>query len=151
MPTMLFEMVTAEKLLFSDQVESIVAPGEAGELGILPHHAPLLSILKSGELRVTQDGQEQFISITGGFLEVLDNKVTVLADAAERADETGLERAEAAVRRAEERIATREADLDLERAMGSLRRAQVRVTVARRRRNRGTQPPAGTPQTSSEL
>ena len=150
MATMLFEMVTAEKLLFSDQVESIVAPGEAGELGILPHHAPLLSTLKSGELRVTQDGQEQFISITGGFLEVLDNKVTVLADAAERADEIGLERAEAAVRRAEERIATREADLDLERAMGSLRRAQVRVTVARRRRTRGNQPPAGTPQAPAE-
>ena len=111
MATMLFEMVTAEKLLFSDQVESIVAPGEAGELGILPHHAPLLSILKSGELRVTQDGQEQFISITGGFLEVLDNKVTVLADAAEHAHEIELERAEEAVRRAEERIASRDTDL----------------------------------------
>ena len=144
MATMLFEMVTAERLLFSDQVESIVAPGVAGELGILPHHAPLLSILKSGELRVTKDGQEQFIAITGGFLEVLDNKVTVLADAAERADEIELERAEEAVRRAEERIATRESDLDLERAVGSLQRAQVRVTVARRRRNRGTQPPVGT-------
>ena len=144
MATMLFEMVTAERLLFSDQVESIVAPGVAGELGILPHHAPLLSILKSGELRVTKDGQEQFIAITGGFLEVLDNKVTVLADAAERADEIELERAEEAVRRAEERIATRESDLDLERAIGSLQRAQVRVTVARRRRNRGTQPPVGT-------
>ena len=143
MATMLFEMVTVERLLFSDQVESIVAPGVAGELGILPHHAPLLSILKSGELRVIQDGQEQFIAITGGFLEVLDNKVTVLADAAERADEIELERAEEAVRRAEERIKTREADLDLERAIGSLQRAQVRVTVARRRRNRGTQPPAG--------
>ena len=146
MATMLFEMVTAEKLLFSDQVESIVAPGEAGELGILPHHAPLLSILKSGELRVTQDGQEQSIAITGGFLEVLDNKVTVLADAAEHADEIELERAEEAVRRAEERIASRDADLDLERAIGSLRRAQVRVTVARRRRTRGNQSPAGTPQ-----
>ena len=146
MATMLFEMVTAEKLLFSDQVESIVAPGEAGELGILPHHAPLLSILKSGELRVTQDGQEQSIAITGGFLEVLDNKVTVLADAAEHADEIELERAEEAVRRAEERIASRDADLDLERAIGSLRRAQVRVTVARRRRTRGNQPPVGTPQ-----
>ncbi len=145
MATMLFEMVTVEKLLFSDQVESIVAPGEAGELGILPHHAPLLSILRAGELRVTQDGQEQAIVITGGFLEVLDNKVTVLADAAERADDIQLERAEEAVRRAEERIASRDADLDLERALGSLRRAQVRVTVARRRRTRGTPPSAGAP------
>ena len=149
MATMLFEMVTAEKLLFSDQVESIVAPGEAGELGILPHHAPLLSILKSGELRVTQDGQEQSVALTGGFLEVLGNKVTVLADTAERADEIELERAEEAVRRAEERISTRDADLDLERALGSLRRAQVRVSVARRRRPRGNQPPAGTPKVPS--
>ncbi|MDA0989066.1 MAG: F0F1 ATP synthase subunit epsilon [Chloroflexi bacterium] len=146
MATMLFEMVTVEKLLFSDQVESIVAPGEAGELGILPHHAPLLSILRAGELRVTQDGQEQSIVITGGFLEVLDNKVTVLADAAERIDEIDLERAEIAVRRAEERIASRDADMDLERALGSLRRAQVRVTVGRRRRSRGIPPSAGAPQ-----
>jgi F-type H+-transporting ATPase subunit epsilon len=149
MATMLFEMVTAEKLLFSDQVESIVAPGEAGELGILPHHAPLLSILKSGELRITQDGQEQSIALTGGFIEVLDNKVTVLADAAERAEEIELERAEEAVQRAEQRIATRDADLDLERAVGSLRRAQVRVSVARRRHSRGNQPPTGTPQAPS--
>jgi F-type H+-transporting ATPase subunit epsilon len=145
MATMLFEMVTVEKLIFSDQVESIVAPGEAGELGILPHHAPLLSILRAGELRVTQNGQEQSIAITGGFLEVLDNKVTVLADAAERAEEIELDRAEEAVRRAEERISTRGADLDLERALGSLRKAQVRVTVARRRRTRGTPPSAGAP------
>ena len=149
MATMLFEMVTAEKLLFSDQVESIVAPGEAGELGILPHHAPLLSILKSGELRVTQNGQEQSIAITGGFLEVLDDKGTVLADAAEHAGDIELERAEEAVRRAEERIATKDADLDLERAIGSLRRAQVRVTVARRRRTPGN-PPAGTPKAPGE-
>jgi F-type H+-transporting ATPase subunit epsilon len=145
MATMLFEMVTVEKLIFSDQVESIVAPGEAGELGILPHHAPLLSILRAGELRVTQNGQEQSIAITGGFLEVLDNKVTVLADAAERAEEIELDRAEEAVRRAEERISTRGADLDLERALGSLRKAQVRVTVARRRRTRGMPPSAGAP------
>jgi F-type H+-transporting ATPase subunit epsilon len=101
--------------------------------------------LRAGELRVTQNGQEQSIAITGGFLEVLDNKVTVLADAAERAEEIELDRAEEAVRRAEERISTRGADLDLERALGSLRKAQVRVTVARRRRTRGTPPSAGAP------
>ena len=77
------------------------------------------------------------------------SKVTVLADAAERADEIELERAEEAVQRAEQRISTRDADLNLERALGSLRRAQVRVSVARRRRSRGNQPPAGTPQAPS--
>ena len=145
MATMLFEMVTAEKLLFSDQVESVVAPGEAGELGILPHHAPLLTTLRPGELRVTQDGQEHAMAVSGGFLEVLGNQVTVLADAAEHAGEIELERAEEAMRRAEERIASRDADMDLERALGALRRAQVRVAVARRRRGRGITPSAGEP------
>ena len=88
------------------------------------------------------------MAVTGGFLEVLDNRVTVLADAAEQADEIVLERAEEAMRRAEERIASRESDMDLEQAVAALRRAQVRVAVARRRRNRG--PAAGAPQARSE-
>jgi F-type H+-transporting ATPase subunit epsilon len=145
MATMQFEMVTAERLLFSGEVDSVVAPGTAGELGILPHHAPLLTTLNPGELRIMQGGQEQSIAVTGGFLEVLDNRVTILADAAEQADEIVLERAEEAMRRAEERIATRTSDMDLERAVASLRRAQVRVAVARRRRTRvpGPGPQAG--------
>ena len=140
MATMQFEMVTAERLLFSGEVESVVAPGAAGELGILPHHAPLLTTLNPGELRIMQGGQEQSIAVTGGFLEVLDNRVTILADAAEQADEIVLERAEEAMRRAEERIANRESEMDLERAVAALRRAQVRVQVARRRRSRGVGP-----------
>ena len=136
MATMLFEMVTAERMLFSGEVESVVAPGTAGELGILPHHAPLLTTLRPGELRIMLEGQERAMAVTGGFLEVLDNRVTVLADAAEEADEIVLERAEEAVRRAEQRIAARESDMDLERAVAALRRAQVRVAVARRRRSR---------------
>ena len=145
MATMQFEMVTAERLLFSGEVDSVVAPGTAGELGILPHHAPLLTTLRPGELRIMQGGQEQSIAVTGGFLEVLDNRVTILADAAEQADEIVLERAEEAMRRAEERIASRDADMDLEQALGALRRAQVRVAVARRRRSRnpGPGPQAG--------
>ena len=140
MATMQFEMVTAERQLFAGEVESIVAPGTAGELGILPHHAPLLTTLRPGELRIMQDGQEQSIAVTGGFLEVLDNRVTILADAAEQADEIVLERAEEAMRRAEERIAARESDMDLQQALAALRRAQVRVAVARRRRSRGAAP-----------
>ena len=140
MATMQFEMVTAERLLFSGEVDSLVAPGTAGELGILPHHAPLLTTLRPGELRIMQGGQERAMAVTGGFLEVLDNRVTVLADAAEEADEIVLERAEEAIHRAEERIANRESDMDLERALAALRRAQVRVAVARRRRSRGPAP-----------
>ncbi len=148
MATMQFEMVTAERQLFAGEVESIVAPGAAGELGILPHHAPLLTTLSPGELRFTQGGQEQSIAVTGGFLEVLDNRVTILADAAEQADEIVLERAEEAMQRAEERIARRESDMDLEQAVAALRRAQVRVAVARRRRSRspGPGPQAGAPE-----
>lgn len=150
MATMQFEMVTAERLIFSGEVDSVVAPGAAGELGILPHHAPLLTTLQPGELCIRQGGQEQFLAVTGGFLEVLDNRVTVLADAAEQADEIVLERAEEAMRRAEERIASRDTDMDLQQAVAALRRAQVRVTVARRRRSRGGGAPPGAVQGASE-
>jgi len=139
MPTMRFEIVTGERLLYSEDVESVVAPGAAGELGILPMHAPLLTTLSAGELRVTKDGHEQAMAVTGGFLEVLGGTVTVLADTAERADEIDLERAQQAIRRAEERIAARSADLDLERAFAALRRGRIRAEVARRRRP-GSQP-----------
>lgn len=138
--TMQFEMVTAERQLFAGEVESLVAPGAAGDLGILPHHAPLLTTLRPGELRILHDGQERSIALTGGFLEVLDNRVTILADAAEQADEIVLERAEQAMQRAQERIAARDTDLDLQQALAALRRAQARVTVARRRRSRSPNP-----------
>ena len=87
MPTMKLEIVTAERVVYSDEVEVVVAPGIEGELGILPHHAPLLTVLKPGELRVVKDGQEEIMAVSGGFLEVLGNTVTVLADTAEHAEE----------------------------------------------------------------
>lgn len=146
MPTMRFEIVTGERVVYSDEVDSVVAPGAAGELGILPHHAPLLTTLGPGELRVTKDGQEQSMAVTGGFLEVLGNTVTVLADTAEHVEEIDEERAREAMRRAEERIASRTADVDLERAMASLRRARIRVEVARRRRRPGARPAPPPPQ-----
>ena len=83
MATMKLEIVTAEGTVYSGEVESIVAPGEAGELGILPNHAPLLTSLKAGNLLVSENGNRQIVTISGGFLEMLANKVTVLADSAE--------------------------------------------------------------------
>ena len=139
MPTMRFEIVTGERVVYAGDVDSVVTPGAAGELGVLPNHAPLLTPLLPGELRVTKDGQEQAMAVSGGFLEVLGNTVTVLADAAEHAEEIDLERAQEAIRRAEQRIASREADLDLARAVAALRRAETRAVVARRRP--GSQPP----------
>ena len=131
------EIVTAERVVYSEDVELIVAPGKLGELGILPSHAPLLTVLTPGEIRVVKDNVESNLVVSGGFLEVLGDKVTVLADTAEQADEIDIERAEQALRRAEERVAAAPAELDLERALASIRLSQARIrTGARRRRRR---------------
>ncbi len=136
MATMKLEIVTAEKLVYSEDVSGVVAPGMEGELGILPHHAPLLTILQPGELRIMKEGQaDSYLAVTGGFLEVMANKVVVLANAAERAEEIDEARAQEAVKRAQERLAHRGADMDLERALGSMRRAEARLKVVRRRRH----------------
>ena len=138
MAKMQLDIVTAERLVSSDQVDVLVAPGGDGELAILPHHAPLLTTLKPGEMRVVKDGEESYIAVSGGFLEVIGNTVTVLADTAERADEIDVERSEEALRRAQERIAEAPAEADLQRAMASVRRSQARLMVARRRRRGGS-------------
>ncbi len=143
MPTMKFEIVTAERVVYSDDINVLVAPGIDGELAILPRHAPLLTVLKPGEIRVVKDGEETFMAVSGGFLEVLGNKVVILANTAERVDEINLQRAEEAVQHAQEQLASASADEDLEQAMASLRRSQARVAVARRRgprRERGPGP-----------
>jgi F-type H+-transporting ATPase subunit epsilon len=134
--TFQFDIVSAERHVSSDQVEVLVAPGVDGEMAILPSHAPLLTVLKPGEIRVVKDGEDSFIAVSGGFMEVMPEKVTILADTAERLDEIDIERAEAALKAAEEQIAAAPADMDLERALASMRRSQARIKVARRRRNR---------------
>ena len=134
MATMRLEIVTAERLVHSEEVSIVVAPGIDGELGILPRHAPLLTVLKPGEIRVVADGEESYIAVSGGFLEVLGNKVTIFADTAEREDEIDVQRTEEALARAQERVAASASDADLERAMASIRRSQARLKVARRRR-----------------
>ncbi|HEU0020520.1 MAG TPA: F0F1 ATP synthase subunit epsilon [Dehalococcoidia bacterium] len=139
MAPMLLEIITAERQVYLDQVDVVVAPGIEGQLGILPHHAPLMTVLQPGELMVRKDGVETYLVVTGGFMEVLGNKVTILADAAENSEEIDEQRAQAAVERAQERIRNRESDVQLEDALHSLRRAQVRVGVARRRRRTGVQ------------
>ena len=128
------DIVTAERLVASEEVDVLVAPGVDGELAILPHHAPLLTVLKPGEIRVLNDGEESDIVVSGGFMEVMPDKVTILADTAERADEIDEVRAEAALKKAQERIESAPADMNLERAVASLRRSQARLKVARRRR-----------------
>ena len=137
---MRLEILTAEGVLFDGDVDSVVAPGSEGELGILPSHAALMTMLQPGELRYRTAEGESYLAVHGGFMEVRSDHVIVLADAAEHVDTIDAERAEEAVRRAEERIAARGADMDIERALASLRRAQVRVRITRRRRQQGHSP-----------
>ena len=134
MPTIQLDIVTAERLLFSELVDGVVVPGEVGELTILPRHAPLLSSLKSGELRVIIGAEEKYIAVSGGFMEVLGNKVTILADTAERSEEINIERAEEAFRIAQEEMGSATNDVDLQKALASLRRSRIRIKVARRKR-----------------
>ena len=130
-------VVTAEGESFSGEVDAVVAPGGLGEFTVLPSHARMISSLVPGILRFDQSGDSVSLALSGGFLEVSDNRVTVLADAAERDDAIDVDRAEAALARAQERLASTEADTDLERAMAAVRRARVRVNLGRRRRDRG--------------
>jgi F-type H+-transporting ATPase subunit epsilon len=130
-------VVTAEGESFSGEVDTVVAPGGLGEFTVLPSHARIISTLASGVLRLDQGGDSVLFALSGGFLEVSDNRVTILADAAEQDDAIDIERAEAALARAKERIVSSPADIDLERATASLRRARVRVNLGRGRGERG--------------
>jgi len=130
------EIITAERVLFEGEVETVVAPGSEGELGVLPHHAAVMTMLQSGELRYRIGGDESYLSVTGGFMDIRGDHVVVLADAAEHVDEIDEDRAQEAMSRARERMASRGEDVDLERALQSLRRATVRIDIARRRRAR---------------
>ncbi|MGD8490518.1 MAG: ATP synthase F1 subunit epsilon, partial [Anaerolineae bacterium] len=95
------EVVTAERAVFDQDVDMVVAPGIEGQLGILPHHAPLMTALTFGELIIHRAGQEdEFLAIGGGFMEVQPDRVIILADSAERAEEIDIERAEEARQRA---------------------------------------------------
>ena len=145
MAPMKLEIITAERVVYSDDVDVLVAPGIEGELGILPHHAPLMTALMPGEIMVRKDGGETYLAVSGGFLEMMDNKVTILADAAERSEEIDEARVQEAIKKAEERMSMRSEDMDLERAMVALRRSQTRLNVVQRRRTRPSSPP-GQPQ-----
>ena len=136
MATMRLEIITAESQVYADDVEMVVAPGIEGQLGILAHHAPLMTALQPGEILIRKDGEDSYLAVTGGFMEVIGNTVTILADACERSEEIDEDRAQAAVERARERQSQQSSDLQLERVAVALRRAQVRLNVARRRRPR---------------
>ena len=139
MASIRLDIVTAERMVYSEEVDVVVAPGVEGQLGILPHHAPLMTTLQMGELQVRGGGEEFSLAISGGFLEVRPDRIIVLADTAERSEEIDVARAEEAKRRAEERLSERNVPgLDEARAEATLRRAITRLQVAEKRRKRRT-------------
>src|SRR6266705_3067283 len=135
--TMHIEVVTAERELYSGEADMVIAPGSEGELGILPRHAALLTTLKVGELLIRLSGAEEPLFVSGGFLEVSDNRVTVLAETAEYAEEIDQARAEAARRRAQELLAQAQSDVERAEMVGALERAVARIHVAEIARRRG--------------
>ncbi len=130
------EIVTGERLVFSDEVDMVIAPGVEGQLGILPKHAPLLTALSIGELRVKKGQEELSFAIGGGFMEVYKDKVIVLADTAERAEEIDIARAEEARHRALELLKERGrlSREEFAQAEARLRKAITRIKVAQRYR-----------------
>jgi len=132
------EIVTPEKRAYSDDVDSVVLPGSEGELGILPHHAPLISLLGAGELRIRKGATEESFAIVGGFVQVRPDKVVVMAETADLAAEIDVERAQEARREAERALEAGFVEpADLAQARAALQAALVRIRVAERRHREG--------------
>ena len=138
MATFKLEIVTAERMVFSEEVSALIAWGMEGQLGILPHHAPLMTMLQPGDLMIRKDKDEEYLAISGGFLEVRPDKVIILADACERVDEIDIARAEEAKKRAQETMKATPLTADAATAEAALRRSLARLKVAERKRR---QPP----------
>ncbi len=129
----LLEVVTPEKIVVSEEAQIVAAPGSLGEFGVLIGHTPFLTTLNTGIIRFTNaGGQEQYVFVSGGFAEALPDKVTVLAESAEKKRDIDLERAKAAQERAEKRLAEDRSrqDIDFARAKAALERALVRIRLA---------------------
>jgi F-type H+-transporting ATPase subunit epsilon len=132
------EIVTPERLAYSDEVDSVQLPGSEGELGVLPHHAPLISTLGVGELRIRKGGSEESFAIVGGFLQVRPDKVVVMAETADMASEIDLEKAQEARREAERALESGYHEgADLSAARAALQQALLRIRVAERRHREG--------------
>ena len=132
------EIVTPERLAYSDEVDAVFCPGIEGEFGVLPHHAPLLSMLGVGELRIRKGTDEEFFAIAGGFVQVRPDKVVVMAELADLSSEIDLEAAEEARNEAERaHQAGFDEPADLARARAAMDRALLRIRVAERRHREG--------------
>ncbi len=134
--TLQVQVVTTTGLIYEGEADEVVAPGSEGQLGILPRHAPLMTMLKVGALHIKHNGGEETLFVGGGFMEVSNNQVIVLADDAERAADIDEARAEEARRRAEEALATAASDVDRAALEGQIERALGRLRVAEIQRHR---------------
>ena len=134
----LLEIVTPERLAYSDEVDAVVLPGSEGEMGVLPHHAPLVSTLGVGELRIRKGGAEESFAIVGGFVQVRPDKVVVMAETADMASEIDLEKAQEARREAERALESGYHEAaDMAAARAALQQALLRIRVAERRHREG--------------
>lgn len=132
------EIVTPEREAYSDAVDAVYCPGTEGEFGVLPHHAPMLSMLGVGELRIEKGGETEYFAIAGGFVQVRPDKVVVMAELADLASEIDMEAAEEARNEAERALAAGfEEPADLARARAAMERALLRIRVAERRHREG--------------
>lgn len=131
------EIVCADRALVNEPVDEVEIPGAEGYFGVLPGHTPLLALLQVGELWYRRGQERTYLAIAFGFAEVLPDRVTILAEIAERPEEIDARRADAAKRRAEERLSKPTMDMDFERARVALLKALVRLQVASRTRMRG--------------
>ena len=133
LPTQIeLQIVTPERLVVREQVDEVQIPGSEGYFGVLPGHTPLLASLTVGELWYRKGQEKTFLAISGGFAEVLPDRVTLLATLAERAEEIDVERATAAKQRAEQRLAGPKMDVDYERARLALQKSVIRLQVSTR-------------------
>lgn len=132
--TFKLEIVTPEKIVFSEDVVSLVAPAEEGYLGVLAGHAPLLCALKPGEIKIRRESGELLYATSGGFMEVMPKKTSILCESAEAPESVDVARAEKAKQRAKDRIARPGKDVDLERAEASVARAENRIRVSKKKR-----------------
>jgi F-type H+-transporting ATPase subunit epsilon len=142
------DIVAAERSILSEDVDEVQADTTEGQIGILPRHAPLLTLLVPGSVRLRKGQDEEVLAVGGGFLEVSDNNVVILADSAERADEIDIARAEEARRRAAARLRTRATDIDQDRAQAALQRSLSRLRVVDQVRRRGGRTRPGPTSTS---
>lgn len=126
------EVITPERLVLREQVDEVVAPGLSGELGILPEHTPLISQLKTGALTYRQGNQSVQMHVSGGFIEVSSEGVSVLSDVAERPEEIDVSRAERAKERAEKLLESKDANTDMDLAELKLQRALIRIQIGNR-------------------